>query len=161
MNIFLIISGLLNLLLLVGLGFAGYYLWRFSQIIMLLEDDFSDAIEGLELVEQSLDKLLKMQLFFDSKEVKLAVQEVMGEVKAGRIAVNRLIQKFVDRSKQKYVVIQEEELPMPPPPAPPAIPGDMSNSNMSVVPDNFSSMRRMPDPSMVDVRFMSSTNRQE
>lgn len=137
----IVLSVLLNVLLLTALGFAVYYLWRFSRIIMLLEDDFSDAIEGLELIEQSLQKILGMQLFFDSKEVKLIVQEAMGEVKTGRIAVNRLIQKFVDRSKQKYVVVQEEEptMPMPEGPGP----------------------SRLPDPSMVDVRFMSSTAKEE
>lgn len=110
---FLVISILLNIGLLVGLGFAGFYLWRFSSILMILEDDFSEAVESLELVETSLDKILKMQLFFDSKEVKLVVQESMAELKAGKVSVNRLIQKFVDRSKQKYVVIQEEDVPPP------------------------------------------------
>jgi len=110
---FLVISALLNLMLLVVLGIAATYLWRFSNIILLLEDDFSEAIESLESVEASLEKILKMQLFFDSKEVKMVVQESMAELKAGKIAVTRLVQKFVDRSKQKYVVIQEEEIPSP------------------------------------------------
>lgn len=110
MSITLIVSLILNLIFFIFLIFTCFYLWRFSRILLILEDDFSDAIEGLEQIEKSLDKLLKMQLFFDSKEVKLAVQEVMNEVKAGRIAVNQLIHKFVDRSKQKYVVVYEEDL---------------------------------------------------
>lgn len=110
---FLVASILLNVILL-GICSAGaFYLWKFTQIIMLLEDDFSDAIEGLEVVESSLEKILGMQLFFDSKEVKLVVQESMAELKTGKMAVNRLVQKFLDRSKQKYVVIQEEEMPQP------------------------------------------------
>ena len=105
----IVLLSLLSLGLAVGLGFALFYLWRFANIIMILEDDFSDAIDSLSTVEESLDKILKMQLFFDSKEVKLVVQEAMSEVKASRVAVNRLVQKFVERSNQKFVVIMDEE----------------------------------------------------
>lgn len=112
----LVASLILNLLLLPLTVAAVYYLWKFSRIILLLEDDFSEAIESLEAVEASLEKILGMQLFFDSKEVKLVVQESMAELKTGKLTVNRLIQKFVDRSKQKYVVIHEEELPSTRPP---------------------------------------------
>lgn len=114
MTLLLVLSILLNALLFAGLVAAAYYIWKFSQIIMILEDDFADAIDSLESVEASLEKILSMQLFFDSKEVKMVVQESMAELKAGRIAVNRLIQTFVQRSKQKYVVVQEETMPPPP-----------------------------------------------
>jgi len=107
----IVLLSLLCVALAVGLGFALFYLWRFATIIMLLEDDFSDAIEGLSTVEEALEKILKMQLFFDSKEVKLVVQEAMSEVKASRLAVNRLVQKLVERSKQKYTVVMDEEMP--------------------------------------------------
>lgn len=99
------------LVLSVALGFSLFYLWRFANIILLLEDDFSDAIEGLSAVEEALEKILKMQLFFDSKEVKLAVQEALSEVKSGRMTVNRLVQKLVERSKNKYTVVVEEDSP--------------------------------------------------
>lgn len=103
-----ILLSIVCLLQFVALGVAGYYIIKFSRIILILEDDFSDAIEGLSDIEKAIEKLLNMQLFFDSKEVKLAVQEALSEVRAGRIAVNRLIQRFVERSKQKYIVVEEE-----------------------------------------------------
>lgn len=109
--VLVILLSILSALLFAGLCAAAYYIWKFVNIIMILEDDFSDAIEGLSTVEKALEKILGMQLFFDSKEVKLVVQEALTEVKTGRMAVNRLIQKFVERSKQKYVVIMEEESP--------------------------------------------------
>lgn len=105
-----------NILLLGSLIALVYYVWKFSQIILILEDDFSDAIEALEQLEASLDKILSMQLFFESKEVKMAVQESLAELKQGRTAVGRLVQTFVSRSKQKYVVVQEDSVPPPPPP---------------------------------------------
>ena len=104
-----IFFGILSLLLLILLGVAIYYIIRFARIIMIIEDDFSDAIEALEDTEKTLDKILGMRLFFDSKEVQIVVQEAMSEVKKSKISVNRVALKFVDRSKQKYTVVVEEE----------------------------------------------------
>jgi len=105
----LIIFIVLSVLLLAALCVAGFYLFRFAKIIMVLEDDFSDAIESLNDVEATLEKILGMRLFFDSKEVQLVVQEALAEVKTSRLSVNRLIQRFLERSKQKYTVLMEED----------------------------------------------------
>jgi hypothetical protein len=104
-----IIFGLLSLVLLILLGVSIYYIIRFARIIMIIEDDFSDAIEALEDTEKTLEKILGMRLFFDSKEVQLVVQEAMSEVKKSKMSVNRVALKFVERSKQKYTVVVEEE----------------------------------------------------
>ena len=64
---------------------------------------------GKKHSEKTLEKILSMRLFFDSKEVQLVVQEAMSEVKKSKMSVNRVALKFVDRSKQKYTVIVEEE----------------------------------------------------
>lgn len=106
MTIFL---GILSLALLISLGASIFYLIRFARIIMIIEDDFSDAIEALEDTEKTLEKILGMRLFFDSKEVQIVVQEAMSEVKKSKISVNRVALKFVERSKQKYTVVVEEE----------------------------------------------------
>jgi len=105
----MIIIGLISLILLFLLISSIFYLIRFARIIMIIEDDFSDAIEALEDTERTLEKILGMRLFFDSKEVQMVVQEAMAEVKNNKIAVNRVALKFVDRSKQKYNVVVEEE----------------------------------------------------
>lgn len=104
-----IIFGLLSLVLLILLGVSIYYIISFARIIMIIEDDFSDAIEALEDTEKTLEKILGMRLFFDSKEVQLVVQEAMSEVKKSKMSVNRVALKFVERSKQKYTVVVEEE----------------------------------------------------
>lgn len=105
MILFLVILSIfLGLLLTASL----YYMIKFLRIIMILEDDFSESIESLEKVENSIGKILSMQLFFDSKEVKVAVQETLMEVKICRMTVNNLIQKFTERSKQKYIRDDEE-----------------------------------------------------
>ena len=105
----MIIVGLICLILLFLSISSIFYLIRFARIIMIIEDDFSDAIEALEDTEKTLEKILGMRLFFDSKEVQMVVQEAMSEVKNNKIAVNRVALKFVDRSKQKYNVVVEEE----------------------------------------------------
>ena len=104
-----ILFGILSFVLLILLVGTLFYLIRFARIIMIIEDDFSDAVEALEDTEKTLEKILGMRLFFDSKEVQIVVQEAMAEVKRSKMSVNRVALKFVERSKQKYTVVVEEE----------------------------------------------------
>lgn len=104
-----IFFGILSFILLILLVISIYYIIRFARIIMIIEDDFSDAVEALEDTEKTLEKILGMRLFFDSKEVQIVVQEAMSEVKKSKVSVNRVALKFVERSKQKYTVVVEEE----------------------------------------------------
>ncbi|NBP56841.1 hypothetical protein EBU71_10005 [bacterium] len=105
----IIFISVLSLILFLLLATSIFYLIRFARIIMIIEDDFSDAIEALEDTEKTLEKILGMRLFFDSKEVQLVVKEAMAEVKNNKMSINRVALKFVERSKQKYTVIVEEE----------------------------------------------------
>ncbi len=105
----MIFLGILCFVLLILLGASLFYLIRFARIIMILEDDFSDAIEAFEETEKSFEKILEMRLFFDSREVQMVVQEVMSEIRANKVAINRIAMRFVERSKQKYTVVVEEE----------------------------------------------------
>lgn len=96
-------------LLTIALGFAVFYLWKFAKIIMVFEDDISDTLDALGSVENAIIGILQMQLFFESPEVKKAVQNVLDEVKICRSVVNQMIQKFTARSKQKYVLVRETD----------------------------------------------------
>lgn len=100
------------LLLTAILVYVLYKSYHLARTVMILEDDLSDAIEKLNSAEETMNNLLNMRLFFDSPEVKNAVQACLDEVKLTKFEINKLAQKFVDRSKQKYVVeeIEEEEL---------------------------------------------------
>lgn len=101
-------SILVSALLVVSL----FFLYRMVRIIMILEDDFADAIESLEKLQSSTDNLLKMQMFFDSKEVKVSVNSMLEDLKMARIDLNSLIKKFIDRSRSKYVmeIVEEEDI---------------------------------------------------
>ena len=41
--------------------FTTFYMIRFARIIMILEDDFSDAIEGLRTAEDSIEKISRRE----------------------------------------------------------------------------------------------------
>lgn len=96
-------------LLLAVLGFAVHFLWKFAKIIMVFEDDISETLDALGAVENAILVILQMQLFFDSPEVKKAVQNVLEEVKLCRSVINQTIGRFTARSKQTYVLIRDED----------------------------------------------------
>lgn len=99
----------LSLILLILLCLSVFYLIRFAKIILVIEDDFSDAVEAFANTEELLTKILGMKMFFDSKEVQLTVHQVLNEVRENKVAINRMALRFVERSKQKYVTVIEEE----------------------------------------------------
>lgn len=78
-------------------------------IIMILEDDFSQVIDSLNNVENSVNGVLEMKMFFDTPEVQHLVRGVMDSVRMAKFDLNTMIKKFVDRSKQKYIIIEEDE----------------------------------------------------
>ena len=86
-----------------------FYLFRFARIILIIEDDFSDAVEVFVNAEEQLTKILEMKLFFDSKDVQIVVHQVMNDVRENKAAMNHMAMRFVERSKKKYVTIVEEE----------------------------------------------------
>lgn len=86
-----------------------YYTLRFARIIFIIEDDLSDSRETFEHCLKTFEKILGMQLFFDSPEVKHAVMDVMMEIKTSKLAVEGIVKRFTERSKQKYVRIEEDE----------------------------------------------------
>lgn len=75
---------------------------------MIFEDDLSEAINSLNEVEDSINKVLSMQMFFDSPEVKQAVQKVLEQIKLCRLSMQKVVQRFTARSKQQYVTVWED-----------------------------------------------------
>lgn len=93
--------------------YVTYKAYHWARIVMIVEDDLSDAIQTLNDTEETMNKLLSMQLFFDSPEVKMMVEASLSEVKMAKFEVNKVTQKFVQKSKQKYVIetMENEEIP--------------------------------------------------
>lgn len=95
--------------LLIAIAILGFYLWKFAKIIIILEDDLGKAIEALEEVESSMQNIIDMKLYFDTPEVQQLVAHVMDSVKMSKFSVNKMIKNFTDRSKQKFIMVFEED----------------------------------------------------
>jgi hypothetical protein len=104
-----IFLSVLCLILLIALIFVVFYALRWARIIFVLEDDLEEAIEIHQRTVNVLENILKMQMFFDSPEVKAVVTETLESVKMCQLATQRLIQNFTQRSKQKYIRETEDE----------------------------------------------------
>jgi len=84
-----------------------YYLIRFMRIILIFEDDLSIALETLKECEESMDNILSLRLFFDSDQVRPIVAAAKDEVAMCRMKLRQMSQRFVERSKQQYIIYEE------------------------------------------------------
>lgn len=101
------------LLLATLLGISGYFLLKFSKIIMVFEDDASEAIDTLNNVEDTIKNVLNMQIFFDSPDVRKEVEKILEDVKICRLSIGEIISRFTARSKQQYYFVEfDEEVPL-------------------------------------------------
>ena len=88
-----------------------YYLFRFARIILLFEEDIANTLDSLEDVERAMAGVIEMKMFFDDIKIKEIVKNVMDEVKMAKHSVNIQAKALIDRSKQKYIIIEEIEAP--------------------------------------------------
>lgn len=102
-----IILSLVIALLLAGIGFLCWKLYVALSIIAVFEIDLADNITALDNVEQSLEGIIQLRMFFDSKDIQSLIKEVMDNIKLARLQVGKTSKKFTDRSKNKYYLIEE------------------------------------------------------
>jgi hypothetical protein len=95
------------LILVVWSVVASIYLYRFARIILILENDLSEATEVLQDAEKTLINVLELPMFFDSPEVQRATVDALEGIKTAKLSVAGLVTKFTQRSKQKYVEFVE------------------------------------------------------
>lgn len=70
----------------VALGIAARFLWKFSKIILKMEDEVEAALDTLDERYRSISKVLEIPLFYDSPEIK----RVVDDVKSSREAILRV-----------------------------------------------------------------------
>ena len=75
---------------------SSYYLYKWGKILINLEDSIEDCIEALDERQDSIDKVLKIPLFYDSPEIR----KVHEDIKASRDAI----------LKVAYIVSRVEEV---------------------------------------------------
>lgn len=107
----IILFGILASVFFLTTCIGAFYLYRFSRIIFLFEDDLSNALNSLNSTEKTLNETVNMQVFFDSPEVRKQYNEAIQEVQVRRSEILDIIDKFTQRSKRKYIIVEEEEEP--------------------------------------------------
>jgi len=86
---------------------AVFYLYKFATIIMVFEDDITEVLSSLDEVDAAIKNVNQLKMFFDDLELKGIVAEVMEAVKMSRFSVNKMSKRFTDRSKRKYILLED------------------------------------------------------
>ena len=67
---------ILVLVLLISNILTGYYLYRFSVTILNIESSIEESLDQLEASYQEVSKILEIDVFFDSVEVRKVINEI-------------------------------------------------------------------------------------
>lgn len=102
------IGWLLFLITLPLLGTAIFYLIRFARIILLVEDEISDAIAVHERTVQTLDALLASPMYSDSPAINQSIRNALDDVTICRAATHRIVDSFTRFSDKQYERIEYE-----------------------------------------------------
>jgi hypothetical protein len=94
-------------LLLVAIGYLCWKLYVFASIIMAYEQDLSDSISAVDNVEKSLDGIIALKMFFDSKDIQILIKDAMDSIKLAKLQIGKISKRFTDRSKHKYYLVEE------------------------------------------------------
>jgi len=81
----------------IALTFACYYLWKFSNIILRVEDEVETALDVLDERYRSISKVLEIPIFFDSPEIK----RVVDDVKVSRDSILRVASSLAKIEEEK------------------------------------------------------------
>lgn len=76
---------------------SGYYLWKFSNIILRVEDEIESSLDVLDERYRSISKILEIPLFYDSPEIKKVVEDV----KSSRDAILRVAGSIANIEEEK------------------------------------------------------------
>jgi hypothetical protein len=69
---------------------SSFYLWKFSNIILKVEDEVEVALDALDERYASISKILQIPIFYDSPEIKKVVEDV----KASRDVILNVARKI-------------------------------------------------------------------
>jgi hypothetical protein len=103
----IIFLSVLVLLLGAATYFSAKYMLKFANIIMMLEDDLSDASETHRRASEALQNFSELQIYTDSPEIAKKLQQCREELQMGSIEIDKLATTLTSRSKQKYIRFEE------------------------------------------------------
>lgn len=106
----LIASLIFVIIMLLGYSvFISFHAYRWAKIIFIMEDKYSEALAIHERTLETFEKVINMQLFFDSPTVRQTVEEVMNDIKVCKLATQSIVYTLTEHSKRKYFQEKEEE----------------------------------------------------
>lgn len=82
---------------------------KFAKIIMILEDDLSDAAETHSRTAEVLGAFSELQVYTDSPEIAKKLQQCREDLQMSAMATDKLANTLTARSKQKYIRFEVEE----------------------------------------------------
>ena len=66
----------LNVFLIIGLGFSVYHMYKFSLLLLDIQDIIEESLDDLDESFINLSKILEKPIFFDSLEVRQCITEI-------------------------------------------------------------------------------------
>lgn len=108
------ILALILMIMIAGLEFValvvgGFYMYKFINVIMIIEDDLTDVAVSLTDVEDTMKAVEELKMFYEDDSIKHLVTDILDRVKISRFYVNLMAKRFTDRSKNRYVVVEPTE----------------------------------------------------
>ena len=85
----------------------------FEDVHSQILEEFDDTIEALFVVEEQLDAVIAMPIFFENEELRAIIDAAKNETKISRLVVRHSAEKFVARIKNSKVLHVEVEEPVP------------------------------------------------
>lgn len=82
----------------------------FEDILSEVTDDFDETIDTLMVVEESLEKVIQMPIFFENVEIRKIVDAAKNETKLSRVFVRKCVEKLIKKSKDRNVLIKTIEI---------------------------------------------------
>jgi len=101
----LLLSVFFNLM---GLVLA-FYLFRFARIILSFEDTLEETNDAIDNLEESVEGLTQVKMFFESKEIHAAMKVVVDNIKLARMSLMKTTEALTRFSKQKYTMVRLNE----------------------------------------------------
>lgn len=102
MEYFQYFSYILNIFLLSGLIFATYYVYKFSLLLLQIEDIIEESLDDLDESFKNLNKILEKPIFFDSLEVRQCIDEI----KRSRSVVIKIADKLTSFGNSEDVELK-------------------------------------------------------
>jgi hypothetical protein len=93
-----------------------FFMFKFVRIILSLEDvysdvlgDYDETIDALVVVDESLDKIINMPIFFDNPEIRGVIDKAKTDTTVSRLIIRKLTEKFIKKTKEKNLLVKAAE----------------------------------------------------